>query len=525
MKRKMTDFLRSWKADPRKKGLVIVGARQIGKTYVVDEFGRSEYDHYLKIDLDGSESSRRVFRRSIQADDLLDEIRLINPSFKVVPGHSLLFLDEIQTCPDARAAIKPLVQDGRVDVIASGSLLGTLGLKRADDEGIYWNTDDWTHTGFGEYVHNGESESLDETVETEGSQATIRETLGEGRKRLRPVGYEDMVRMFPLDFEEYLWALGYSSEQTTSIRNHFANRVPFSDSTLEALEGFYRQYVVVGGMPDAVLESLANDHAGVMGVHSRINDGYSHDILEYAPSDLRDRVYGCISAIPRNMKRRSRKFRFSDANGKENVGWREYADPLSWIDSSGMVTVCSSVTEPCRPLRTNVGRDFKIYMGDTGLLLARLDASDYRAVLSSESGINVGGITENAVANMLERCGIDLFYFERDRVEPDGTRDRIEVDFIVDLGPDMTAIEVKSGSNRASRSFNKIRTDPRYSQYPITRFIRLSPGNILVDGNGVEHYPLFAAAFMDSMYEAQRVDYKGYEPLDLRIGPDPRRRG
>lgn len=99
------------------------------------------------------------------------------------------------------------------------------------------------------------------------------------------------------------------------------------------------------------------------------------------------------------------------------------------------------------------------------------------------------------------------------------------VDFIADLGFDMTAIEVKSGSNRASRSFNRIRTDPRYSQYPITRFIRLSPGNILVDGNGVEHYLLFAAAFMDSMYEAQKVDCKGYEPLDLRIGPDPRRRG
>lgn len=396
MKRKMTDFLRGWRVDPRKKGLIIVGARQIGKTYVVDAFGRSEYDQYLKIDLDGSEASRSMFRRSIQADDLLNEICIMNPSFKIIPGHTLLFLDEIQTCPDARAAIKPLVQDGRVDVIASGSLLGTLGLKRADDEGIYWNTDDWTHTGFGEYVHNGEYEGLEESVETERAQSIIRETLDEGRKRLRPVGSEDVVRMFPLDFEEYLWALGYSSEQTGSIRDHIANRSPFSDSALETLDILYRQYVVVGGMPDVVLESLANDHAGVVKAQRRINDGYSHDILEYAPKDIRDRVYGCISAIPRNMKRRSRKFRFSDANGRENVGWREYADPLSWIDSSGMVTICSSVTEPYRSLRSNVGRDFKVFMGDTGLLLERLDASDYRAILSSEDGINVGGITENA---------------------------------------------------------------------------------------------------------------------------------
>ena len=282
----------------------------------------------------------------------------------------------------------------------------------------------------------------------------------------------------------------------------------------DTLMGYYRQYVVVGGMPKAVSVSLSGGMIEVRREQSIIRNGYSEDLMRYAPSAIRVPAMNCFRSIPDNLKRRNKRFRFSGVDGRKNVGWREYADPLSWLGSSGTVTICSGVTEPRRPLASNVGREFKVYMGDTGLLMSMLDPGDVSAFYRGDTSINAGGITENSVANMLRDCGLQLHYYSRDRTE-DGVTDRMEIDFVTGTGAGLAAIEVKSGNTRRSRSMTKLMNDPRTKGWEIERFIRLAPSNVSIDDSGVEHYPLFAAAFFDSLFETELPELMS--PRDLRL--------
>ncbi len=510
MKRKMTGVLAEWRRDPRRTGMVVSGMRQIGKTYTIDEFCRENYRNYLRLDFSTDRGAATLFEDDIDADAVFEKIGLRHPGFRIEEGESVIFLDEIQLCPDARAAIKPLVSDGSVDVIASGSALGVLGLKRASGLPGFWTDGTWENTARNEFVLQGPRESAGDVGRM------ISESLERGRGRVSPLGYERVVPMNPLDFEEYLWAVGFPEEDTASIRRHIVEGEPFGAGTLAALMAHYRSYMVIGGMPRAVLASMdRHDTGGVRREQSTIMDGYAADVNRYAPEAIRVPVSNCLASVPRNLNKRNKKFRFSSVDGKQNVGWREYADPLSWLDSSGIVTVCSGLTHPERPLESNVGRDFKVYMGDTGLLMSRLQPSDAYALAGGELGINSGGMTENSVANMLRDCGLDLYYFARDSTS-DGRTDRIEVDFVVELGTDLAAIEVRSGRNGRSRSLNRLMNDERYSMYDFGRFLRLSPSDIFVDGEGVEHYPLFAAAFLDSLCEMPPMEFPGYSELDLR---------
>lgn len=507
MRRKMMRTLLEWKDSPRKRGLVISGARQIGKTYIVREFGRSHYDHFLEFNFSDRPELKEIFSGDLTADSILREIGYRYPDFRPVGGRSLLFLDEIQMCDDARSAIKPLVADGRCDVIGSGSMLGVSGLKRSEREGLYWRRS-WIKGERGEYISRG-----DPVGDGTDPAEAMERSYSEGRDRVSPMGYETVVRMHPMDFEEYLWAIGFSEEQTSRIRRHIAEREPFTESSLHALLGYYRQYTVVGGMPEAVLASIESPDR-VARVQRDIRIGYEGDVMRYVPDDMRPGVIGCLDALPRNLKHPNMKLRFVDIEGRENTGWREYADPLTWLDASGMVTVCNGLTEPVRPLASNVGRGFRMYMADSGVMMAMMEDADRLAVLEGGKGANMGNLTEHVVANMLEKCGVELYYYERNRTE-NGSTDRIEVDFVANLGPDLAAIEVKSGSNRRSSSLRKLMTDPRYSMYRFDRFIKLEQGNIHVDQEGVEHYPLFAAAFADSMWRSPDPEFRGYQELEL----------
>ena len=507
MRRKMMDTLLRWKSDENKVGLIVVGARQVGKTYIIDEFGRKEYDHFLTLNFSTDPESKEIFKGDVSADGILTEIGFRYPGFKAVRGRSLLFLDEIQLCDDARSAIKPLVADGRCDVIASGSLLGVSGLKRSEKEGVYWRRR-WVKGARGDYIG-----SRDDVGASSDPSRFTDESYSDGRRRVSSMGYESVVRMYPMDFEEYLWALGFSESQTSNIRRHISEREPFSEPTLAALFRSYRQFMIIGGMPAVILRSLDSTDE-VLNVQRDIRLGYADDVLRYVPDDIKPGVIGCLGAIPRNLKHSNMKLRFVDIEGKENTGWREYADPLTWLDASGMVTVCNGLTEPVRPLALNVGRSFRMYMADQGVLMAMMDDADRLDVLEGRKGSNIGNLTEHMVANMLERCGIELYYYERNKTE-NGVTDRIEVDFVVNLGVDLAAIEVKSGSNRRSSSLRKLMTDERYSMYSFDRFIKLEEGNVFTDENGVEHYPLFAAAFADSIGRMPKLEFEGYSDLDL----------
>ncbi len=491
MKRKMMDVLLRWRNNPEKKGLTIYGSRQIGKTYIIDEFCKNNYDNYLRLDFSTDSVAREIFRNHTGADNIFEQLSFNYRDFRPVKGSSILFLDEIQNCPDARSAIKPLVDDHRVDVITSGSLLTVRGLRLEGDP------------------HQNGSRPRENVVERTDA----------GRDRVSSMGYESMVHMYAMDFEEYLWALGIDPKRTAMIRHTIREGKPFQETTLRTLNELYRRHLVIGGMPEVVRMSLSKDMdwEDISSKQSDLRDRYTADIVNYCPSDIRDRTLGSIRAMPDLLGKTNKKFVFSKAESARYVGWREYERPVDWVDAAGMASVCWNVSEPVIPLKSRRNSELKMYHFDTGLLVNAFGESVGTHILRGDVGVNQGAIVENSIANMIEKCGYDLHYYERDvRIDNgDGTeaRERIEIDFILDFHKGLVAIEVKSGKNRRSGSLKKLMTSPRYENYGFKRFIKFEGSNVYIDETGVEHYPLFAAAFMDEL------DQRPELPEMDRIGP------
>lgn len=327
------------------------------------------------------------------------------------------------------------------------------------------------------------------------------------------MGHATILRMYPMDFEEYLWATGVDIDITSKIRQRIHDRKEFNRVTLSSLERYFRQYLIVGGFPKAVLASLDPAKNPGMVLHDLRNE-YIADVQRYAPPAIRTKVQACFDSVPSRLCKVNKRFTYSDVEGRSNVGWREYADPVTWLESSGLVSICRNLTEPVRPLATKTGNGFKMYMCDTGLLMDSLGDGTRIAIDRGEFHVDEGGVVENAVANMIERCGIPLSYFERDKARDNGKRDRIGIDFVVELDGDVSATEVKSGRN-AARPLNKFITEESYRNHHVKRLIRFGTTNISVDENGVEHYPLFAAAFIDSMCDWTKIEFSKDLELDL----------
>lgn len=519
LRRKLMDKLVEWKDDPNKKGLIVTGARQVGKSYLVEHFGKEHYDNYLCINF-SDENTTDIFRDNTDAATIVREIRLRYKDFIIEKNKSLLFLDEIQLCPNARSAIKALVNNSDLDIIASGSLLGTMGLKRTDGKGSYWDPLEWLSVTVKKMDDVGEPDEFE--VSAKDPTEYIKKSLTEGSVKLKPVGYEQVIEMYPMDFEEYLWAINVSEEDTDRIRENIRNKKGFTEATLNTLNRYFDQYLTVGGMPLAVLDSISSPRSGasLIDIQTNIMNWYRSDVIDYAPIEIKEKVRMCLLSIPKQLGKRRKKFSYTDVDGQPNNGWRDYLEPISWLESVGIAQVCECLSEPVMPLKNHINRHFKIYLSDTGLLMCGMEVGVRVAISGGDYSINKGGIIENAVANMIERCGLELFYFERNKryEKKDGSMavDRIEIDFIANFDGRIAAIEVKSGNNRRASSLRKLMTDERYSMYRISRFIKLEKSNIFVDENGVEHYPIFAAAFMDSMFEKNTIAYvKSEGPLEF----------
>ncbi len=520
----MMKILESWKEDPNKVALVITGSRQIGKTYIIDEFCRTNYKSYCKIDL-SEEESRKIFQDSTRAMKILDKISINYPDFKLVKDETVLFLDEIQLCPEARSALKPLVFDKRVDVIASGSMLSVSGMRFEDDDDCSWLSTTTEAIEYGEIDENGE---MNVGLKESYPHRAFEDRLSKGRKKLSPMGSEIVYRMYPMDFEEYLWAIGISPDVTAKIRRMIRECEPFDDMTLNSLAEYHRRYMALGGLPAVVKASLENpiNWNSIKQLQQSLLSDYRRDIMEYAPPSIRDRVLASMDSMPDMLGKRNKKFMFSRSEERIGssgfVGWREYENPITWIAGAGLAIPCWNVTEPVQPLKSRRDKSFKLYCFETGTLLTMFGTDSNRgdimtSILKGDTSVNQGGIMENCVADMISTCGYDLFYFERSKEkEGDIEADRIEIDFLVSLGGELAAIEVKSGKNRRSGSLKKLRTNPKYTIYPVKRFIKFENGNVFTDELGVEHYPIFAAAFMDELDRSPELP-ESFEPLPLNL--------
>ncbi len=454
MKRKMTRVLEQWRGNPDKVALVIAGSYGIGKTYVIEEFCKEHYSSYCRLDL-AEKGTRDIFRDSIRASKILDEISVRYPKFQVIEGDTVLFLDGIHLCRDAWSALKPLVCDRKVDVIAADSMM---------------------------YVEE------------------------EGPTKPSPMGYEIVYRMYPMDFEEYLWAVGLSEDDTAGIRHRIKDGVPFDEDELNRLFGHHERYLEVGGLPAVVEASLGESDADrVEELQAAHLSEYRRDIFEYAPRPLRSRALACLDSMPDMLSKRGKKFVYSRAEKRterpNSVGKQDYMPSVEWIGTSGLAVPCQNVIEPIPRLESELEGSFKLYCFDTGILSAMLVGYPV-----SDRGV----FTENYVADMLTSCGYRLFYYERNEV------DRIEIDFMIHLGGELTAIEVESGKNRRSGTMRKLRKNPYYNSFPIDRFIKFENGNVFTDELGVEHYPIFAAAFMDELDRSPELP-ESFEPLPLNL--------
>lgn len=489
-----------------RKGLVVSGARRVGKTHSIEEFGKSVYSNYLRLDFaDKHSRDWRIFSGDISADSIFAKLEECHPGFEIKRGESLLFLDGIHLCEDARAAIKPLVNDGRVDVIATGSYPGVFGLRPLP-------TDFKWITGSMERFQNSivEADMMEVLSVDPGDYEERRRWLSAyGHERVLPCGYEHTVVMRPMDFEEFLWATGFGRDFTEDVRRHIRDRAPFHEATLDTLNRCFRRYTVTGGMPE-VVEMHVSDPGSFDAMREKqkeLRDMHILDINRYTPPSIRMDTMNVYNSIPSQLNRTHTKFKFIDVDGKEGKGMREYLDPIVWLESAGIVTICDNLTEPVMPLEERTGKAFKLYRNDTGLLCVDSDKGTVLSILEGDPKVNKGGITENTIANMILSCGLRPYYFERNRRVGESV-DGIEVDFMVNMDGQLVAIEVKSGKNKSSSSLKKLISDDRYSMYHVDRFLKFGLSNILVDEYGVEHYPLFAAAFMDSMYVPREHVFK-----------------
>jgi predicted AAA+ superfamily ATPase len=448
LRRKMLDRLMEWKARPGHKSLLLTGARQTGKTFIVDEFGKT-YENYVRINFLENDSYARIFEGDRSVDSLVSRIALTVRGAKMVPGKTLLFLDEIQECPDARTALKFFTIDGRFDVIASGSMLG---VKYAE-------------------------------------------------VRSNPVGYIDRLSMFPLDFEEFLWAEGVPEEIIFEVRGCLRMRKPIDGLIFDRLQELFRWYTVVGGMPEVVSEFVkSRDMEGVIRLQRAIVADYTDDISKYATG--KDRIYAkeALRSIPAQLSKRNKKFMYVDIGGSGAPRASTYISSISWLQDAGIAYLCNNVSAPSLPFDPDLDC-FKMYMLDTGLLVSIMGDHVSKAILDDGLFVNEGAIAENVVADMLACQEVRLLYYEK--------KGALEIDFMLDLEGCAVAVEVKSGNSRRSRSLAAVMSE----RYGVARGLKLRNGNV-ESKDGVDYLPIFAASFLDELGGSPPL-----RPCSARTGP------
>lgn len=443
LRRKIYDELVQWMDADYRECLLVKGARQVGKTFIIDMFLKEHGIEHVKVDFSVDTDMADVFGRSLDVDTIIAEIALRRPGFKPVPGRTVLFFDEIQLCGRARSSLKSFATDGRYRVIASGSLLGL---------------------SYG------------------GSDTVL------------PMGYEKVVELRSLDFEEFLWAIGIDDAAIGYIRKSIREKNPLSDSTVERISRYFNIYSVVGGMPEVVNRYLeSKDIDDVREVQKKIIAGYRDDVKKYADPKDRDKIAACFDSIPIQLSQENKKFRYAMIDSDFVPTYATYESGINWMADAAVVEKAFNLSNPANPLAQFVkDKQFKLYMRDTGLLVCMLGIDVAHSIMTGDPRVNRGAVMENIVAQCLSSCGHTLYYY---------SNNSLEVDFITSMRGTVTALEVKSGNNTKAKSLRSIKEN-----HGVKRRIKLERTDIRVTDDGIEHYPLFACAFADSMYEEYDVD-------------------
>ena len=440
LKRKITEKLTQWANSSLKKALLVVGARQIGKSYAIREFGKANFKRFIEINLYENAQARKALCEASSAADFITRVTVLSGQ-SIVPGETLVFVDEVQEAPDVMTMVKFLVEDGRCRWVFSGSMLGT------QFKGV----------------------------------------------RSYPVGYVHELNMAPMDFEEFCWAIKVSSAAFDCIAECCKAETPVADYIHEAMMSNFRTYLVVGGMPEVVQGFLDSqgDLSLVRELQSDLNAQYKRDISKYAGARSLY-VQNIYDLLPVHLEGETHRFVVGSID--ESARYKGYERDFVWLQNAGVALKTDLITEPKSPLlKTANAAKFKLYQSDTGMLMARYPLATAQAAYLDSKNPNLGGVYENAIAQQLAAQGFALYFYQ--------TKKRGEVDFVVDAG-DGTAvpIEVKSGSYfRAHAALDHVLGSEGYG---VQRAIVLSRGNIERAGK-VLYLPLYACYLLPSLIGEQ----------------------
>jgi len=446
LKRKVYDRLLEWKEQNRtkKKALCIIGARQVGKTTLIREFGRLNYENFAEINFVTDENAAKIFSGSLDANMIITNLTAYVRR-PLEPGKTLVLIDEVQQCPDVRTAIKFLVEDGRFDYIESGSLLG---------------------------VKHNEVKSY-------------------------PVGFEEIYRMYPMDFEEFLWANGVQQSTIDYLQQCFIDKSPVSQSIHDTMNRLFYSYIVVGGMPQ-VVATYADTHdiGKVISDQRDILEQYRLDIAQYADGADKIKIKAIFDSIPAQLNDKNRRFHVNSLN--KNARLTRYDNSFKWLDDAGVALPCYNVNEPRPPLKLNEKHNlFKLYMSDTGLLCAACMDNIQLDILNGRLEINMGSILENLIAQQLKTGGFYLNYFDSGK--------HGEIDFLVQNGMRVDLIEVKSGGDyRRHRALDNILS---VKEWNFGNAYVLCQGNIET-GGGVTYLPWYLSMFLHPIELPKNLIYE-----------------
>ena len=423
-KRKIERTLLEWKNSPDKKPLVIKGCRQCGKTYSVMDFAKNHYENVVYLNFHEHREYKAFFAGALNVDTLILNISAGISDARFVPGKTCLVLDEIQDCPNARSSLKFFKLDGRFDVICTGSLLGVNGYKSKEEQ-------------------------------EEERAASI------------PVGYERIVTMYPMDFEEWLWANGITNQHTDYLKECLNEEKPVSEAIHQRMRELLLRYVVVGGMPEAVTAFFeTNNMNSVLAVQQGIVETYKADMLKYARQEDKSRIRECFDSIPAQLAKDNKKFQYSTI--RKNARSNEYTGCLQWIEDAGIIHRCHNTSITELPLSGNAIPDyFKVYMADIGLLVSMLEEGTAWSVLQGDLFGYKGAIFENLMADILGKMGRKLYFFQKEG--------GLELDFLIRYKGECVPLECKARTGNA-KSMKTVLNHPE--KYHVTHALKLGDYNV-----------------------------------------------
>lgn len=423
-RRKIEETLRLWKEKDGHKPLVIKGCRQCGKTSSVVDFAKRNYKHVIYLDFHEHKEYKSFFAGALDVNTLTMTISAGIRDAKFVTGKTCLVFDEIQDCPNARSSLKFFKLDGRYDVICTGSLLGVNG-----------------------YKTNEERE--------EEEQASI------------PVGFEQIVTMYPMDFEEWLWANGIETQHIDYLRECLLKEIPVNEGIHQRMRELLLRYVVVGGMPDAVKTFMSTNNMNeVLDVQRGIIDTYKSDMLKYALQEDKSRIRECFDSIPAQLAKENKKFQYAVI--RKGARSSQYEGSLKWIEDAGIIHRCYNTTITELPLGGNAIPDvFKVYMTDIGLLISMLDEGTAWSILQGNLLAYKGAIFENLAADILCKMGRKLYYFQKEG--------GLELDFLIRYHGECCPLECKARSGN-SKSLQTVLNHPEH--YHVYHALKVGDYNV-----------------------------------------------